>query len=169
VRLNEATFIVTVFPKHPWTLMMMVPFWRICVGTYAVMLLDTIAHELGHGLFALLFGVPVKGFRIGCGPSITLWRNTHYPVQLGIVPKTGRIELGDLPNSKWKQITMYAGGVLGSVMVATAQWICLPRSAWFECVLATAVCFACILDNLCAPGSDGDAMRKLLRGNGAAA
>jgi hypothetical protein len=161
--LTDATFVVTVFANHPWSMLTAVPFWRLCAGTFAIMFLDTSTHELGHGLFALFFGIPVKGLRIGRGPSITFWRWTRCPLQLGIVPKSGRIELGDLPDSRWKRISMYAGGALGSVAAVAGLWICLPRSAWYECIVGTLICVASVLDNLGPRSPDGSAIRALIR------
>lgn len=163
--LTDATFVTATFFRHPFVVLSVLPGsgWRYFSSIYAVVYMDTVAHELGHCVFALLFQVRVKGIRIGQERlSITLCRSTNCPIQLGIFPKSGRVNLGDLPSARWKQMTMFAGGALGSVVASGALWIFLPRSAWFECIVGSLICFASAVSNL-TEGSDGAALRRLSR------
>ncbi len=101
-------------------------------------------HELGHFLFAKMFGIRVDAFKIGFGPKIFAWTpkdkhgkkgETEYG--LNLIPFGGYVKIfGENPDAestlgvdhkrsmvhkkKWQQIIVLAGGVLFNAIFA---WI----------------------------------------------
>lgn len=93
-------------------------------------------HELGHFLFARLFGVRVEVFSIGFGPKIIkwVWGNTQYAIS--IIPLGGYVKMfGDNPfekdtipenlraeafyhKGKWQRFWIVFGGPLANFILA---------------------------------------------------
>ncbi|HTK33609.1 MAG TPA: RIP metalloprotease RseP [Candidatus Paceibacterota bacterium] len=104
-------------------------------------------HELGHFLFAKLFGIRVDAFKIGFGPKIFAWTpkdkdgkkgETEYG--LNLIPFGGYVKIfGENPDvestigvdskrslahkSKWQQVLVLSGGVLFNVLFAWVLYI----------------------------------------------
>ncbi|ACN99427.1 RIP metalloprotease RseP [Sulfurihydrogenibium azorense Az-Fu1] len=50
-------------------------------------------HELGHFLFARLFGVKVESFSIGFGPPIFKWKGKETEYQIALIPLGGYVKM----------------------------------------------------------------------------
>ncbi|WP_028950109.1 RIP metalloprotease RseP [Sulfurihydrogenibium subterraneum] len=50
-------------------------------------------HELGHFLFARMFGVKVESFSIGFGPPIFKWRGKETEYQVALIPLGGYVKM----------------------------------------------------------------------------
>lgn len=50
-------------------------------------------HELGHFLFARMFGVKVESFSIGFGPPIFKWRGKETEYQIALIPLGGYVKM----------------------------------------------------------------------------
>lgn len=109
----------------------------ILIGLMGLAILFS-AHEIGHLLFAKLFGVHVPSFSIGIGPKIasktigeTEYRLSAFPIG-GYVEIAGQAEVGqgeqahahDTSNrsfqskSYWQQVTIMLGGVFFNIVLA---------------------------------------------------
>ena len=88
-------------------------------------------HELGHFLFARIFGVPVLEFAVGMGPQICSWKSKKsgikYAVRLlpigGFVSMDGEEGVSDDPKafnniSPWKKIIITAAGPIVNILFA---------------------------------------------------
>lgn len=89
-------------------------------------------HELGHFLAAKWFGVWVRKFAIGFGPSIVKWQRGETEYSLRVLPLGGFVELmGDLPESEggdnprapwrrpaWQRVVVFAAGVGMNALLA---------------------------------------------------
>ncbi len=104
-------------------------------------------HELGHFLFAKMFGIRVDAFKIGFGPKIFAWTpkdkhgkkgETEYG--LNLIPFGGFVKIfGENPDAestigvdskrsmihktKWQQVLVLAGGVLFNILFAWLLYI----------------------------------------------
>ena len=104
-------------------------------------------HELGHFLFAKMFGIRVDAFKIGFGPKIFAWTpkkkdgkkgETEYG--LNLIPFGGYVKIfGETPDSesylgvdskrsmvhkpRWQQVVVLAGGVLFNFLFAVILYI----------------------------------------------
>ena len=55
-------------------------------------------HELGHFLFARLFGVRVEVFSLGFGPKFLKWKGKETEYALSLIPLGGYVKMyGDDP------------------------------------------------------------------------
>ncbi len=93
-------------------------------------------HELGHFLFARLFGVRVEVFSIGFGPKIFKWKKGDTQYALSLIPLGGYVKMfGDDPlnkdqvpeeqrnysfthKSKWARFWIVMGGPLANFIMA---------------------------------------------------
>ncbi len=93
-------------------------------------------HELGHFMFARLFGVRVEVFSIGFGPKILKWRRKDTEYALSVIPLGGYVKMfGDDPfreqpltdaekavafnhKSKWARFWIVFGGPLANFVLA---------------------------------------------------
>ncbi len=95
-------------------------------------------HELGHFLFARLFGVRVEVFSIGFGPKILKWKKGDTQYAISLIPLGGYVKMfGDDPlnkdqvpqedrkhsfthKSKWARFWIVMGGPLANFIMAFA-------------------------------------------------
>ncbi len=93
-------------------------------------------HELGHFLFARLFGVRVEVFSIGFGPKLLKWKRGDTQYALSLIPLGGYVKMfGDDPlnkdavapeerrysfthQSKWGRFWIVMGGPLANFILA---------------------------------------------------
>ncbi|MFZ4714018.1 MAG: RIP metalloprotease RseP [Bacteriovoracaceae bacterium] len=93
-------------------------------------------HELGHFLFARLFGVRVEVFSLGFGPKFLKWKRKDTEYALSIIPLGGYVKMyGDDPlngdqvpedqrqfafthKSKWARFWIVLGGPLANFILA---------------------------------------------------
>lgn len=111
-------------------------------GSFILLLAPLIfIHELGHYLFAKLFGVRVDVFSMGFGPKIFRKKVGETEYALSVVPLGGYVKLlGQDPNEKiepallqrtlgaqlpWKRFLIYIGGPLFNFLMAIAVYCVL--------------------------------------------
>lgn len=93
-------------------------------------------HELGHFLFARLFGVRVEVFSLGFGPKFLKWKGKETEYALSLIPLGGYVKMyGDDPlngdqvpedqrqfafthKSKWARFWIVLGGPLANFILA---------------------------------------------------
>lgn len=97
-------------------------------------------HELGHFLFAKMFGIRVDAFKIGFGPKIFAWKSGETEYGLNLIPFGGYVKIfGENPDAesilgvdhkrsmvhkkKWQQIIVLVGGVLFNVLFAFILYV----------------------------------------------
>lgn len=102
-------------------------------------------HELGHWLFAQLFGIATPTFSIGMGPQLLRkkWRDTHFT--LSLIPLGGYVEIAGLAevgqgeqkhaNDRsshsfarkpyWQKFLVMAGGILFNLLAALVILVAL--------------------------------------------
>lgn len=100
-------------------------------------------HELGHFLFARLFGVRVEVFSIGFGPKILKWKKGDTQYAVSLIPLGGYVKMfGDDPlnkdqvpeeqraysfthKGKWARFWIVMGGPLANFIMAFAIFFSL--------------------------------------------
>ena len=99
-------------------------------------------HELGHFIFAKLFGIRVDEFAIGFPPRVFSWRKGETEYSLNMIPLGGYVKIfGEDPSeesltgpdsdrsfvnaSKWKQIVVLLSGIFMNLIFA---WILISVS-----------------------------------------
>ena len=91
----------------------------------------TAAHELGHYLWARLWGIKVEKLQIFAF-SIFNWtgKNTGTKYGIGWLPLGGYCVMPDIQNENkpFKKILVFSGGVINNVVLAFVIFMCL---AWF--------------------------------------
>src|ERR1700741_1905966 len=92
-------------------------------------------HELGHFVFAKLFGVRVDAFKIGFGPKLCAWKSGETEYGVNLIPFGGYVKIfgenpddenthgPDAPRSfvnkpRWKQAFVLVAGVLFNFIFA---------------------------------------------------
>ena len=93
-------------------------------------------HELGHFLFARLFGVRVEVFSIGFGPKLFRWKKGDTEYAISLIPLGGYVKMfGDDPfnkdgiseeekkfsfihKKKWQRFWIVFGGPLANFILA---------------------------------------------------
>jgi len=104
-------------------------------------------HELGHFLFAKLFGIRVDAFKIGFGPKVFAWTPTgkdgkkgETEYGLNLIPFGGYVKIfGENPDmestvgadskrsmvhkAKWQQVLVLCGGVLFNFLFAAILYV----------------------------------------------
>ena len=100
-------------------------------------------HELGHFLFARLFGVRVEVFSLGFGPKLLKFKKGDTEYAVSLIPLGGYVKMyGDDPfnqdaipedqrkfsfthQSKWARFWIVMGGPLANFILAFAVFFCL--------------------------------------------
>ncbi|MEC8624512.1 MAG: RIP metalloprotease RseP [Bdellovibrionota bacterium] len=100
-------------------------------------------HELGHFLFARLFGVRVEVFSLGFGPKLLKFKKNDTEYALSIIPLGGYVKMfGDDPfdkdgipedqkqysfnhKGKWARFWIVLGGPLANFLLAFFIFFCL--------------------------------------------
>ncbi|MFW5872148.1 MAG: site-2 protease family protein [bacterium] len=98
-------------------------------------------HELGHFLFARLFGVRVEVFSIGFGPKLLKWKKKTTEYAISLIPLGGYVKMfGDDPlnkdelpeeerkysyvhKNKWAKFWIIFGGPLANIIFAYILYI----------------------------------------------
>ena len=98
----------------------------------------TTVHELGHFLWARIFGMKVSKLQI-FGFSILSWtsKRTGTKYGLGWLPLGGYCLIPDIQNGQkaWKKLLVYAGGVINNMLLACAIFMCI---VWISTPTTTA-------------------------------
>ena len=111
------------------------------LATVLVLGILTFIHELGHFIFARVFGVPVLEFAIGMGPKIASWtgkNGTKYALRLfpigGFVSMDGEEGVSSNPKAfnninPWKKIVITVAGATFNIIFAVILMFILVISS----------------------------------------
>jgi membrane-associated protease RseP (regulator of RpoE activity) len=135
----------------------------VTMAVPVILFAATVIHECGHIGCGWLFGVPIRGVRIGSGRALRFAQGTRCPVAIGVWASTGHVDFPYLPISRKQRLAMYAAGALATAVAAVAVWFCMAASPMWLRGMTLAVLGYHTMCNLRGEASDGAAIRGLLR------